>query len=103
MTSLQPDYLLGYRLLPRAATATTVVADIYFHASAFVPGFDPAAVYSFWDRTNAEDRAICERQQRGLASPSYELGGYAASEDGMHAFDCKIASSYRARLAGVAR
>jgi len=99
LTSLQPDYFLSYRLVPRAATLTTVIADIYFHAAAFVQGFDAAAVYSFWDRTNAEDRAICERQQRGLASPSFELGGYATTEDGMHAFDRRIARAYRALLA----
>jgi len=95
LTSLQPDYFLSYRLLPRSPLETLVVADIYFHASAFVGGFNPNDVFSFWERTNAEDRAICERQQRGLASPSFEPGPYATVEDGVYAFDRKLCDAYR--------
>ncbi|NUP07675.1 MAG: aromatic ring-hydroxylating dioxygenase subunit alpha [Polyangiaceae bacterium] len=102
MTSLQPDYFLSYRIVPEAPAVTTVIADIYFHASAFGLGFDPSNVYRFWDRTNAEDRKICERQQRGLASPSFEMGPYAPVEDGVHAFDRRVAAAYLA-LSGAAR
>lgn len=92
MTSLQPDYFLSYRLLPKAVDVTTVVADIYLHAAA--PEAGRQDLYGFWDRTNAEDKAICERQQRGIQSPSYQPGGYAPSEDGMHAFDRLVARAY---------
>lgn len=94
MTSLQPDYLLSYRMLPLAPDLTRIVADIYFHASAMKPGFEPRAVYSFWDRTNAEDRAICERQQRGLLTAPDEVGRYASVEDGVHGFDRRVAAEY---------
>ncbi len=92
LTSLQPDYLLSYRILPEAPDRTTVVSEVFFHAEA--PDAAHADVLAFWDRTNAEDRAICERQQRGVASPSYEPGPYAPSEDGMHAFDRLVAAAY---------
>ena len=34
LTSLQPDYLLTYRLIPLAAGRTRIVADTYFHPAA---------------------------------------------------------------------
>jgi glycine betaine catabolism A len=89
LTSLQPDYLLSYRLWPVTTDRTAVVADILFHRDD--AGRDAVAVYAFWDRTNEEDRAICERQQRGVSAPSYEPGRYAESEDGMRAFDARVA------------
>lgn len=103
LTSLQPDYLLSYRLEPLSAERTRVVSEIYFHAGAFKSSLDASHVYSFWDRANAEDRAICELQQRGLASPSLELGRYAEVEDGVHAFDRRVAAFYRDALAQEAR
>lgn len=96
LTSLQPDYFLSYRLAPLTPTRTRITADIFFHAAAFTPGFNPSGVYSFWDRTNAEDRAICELQQRGLASPSLTLGPYATVEDGVRSFHGRVASAYAA-------
>jgi Rieske 2Fe-2S family protein len=98
LTSLQPDYLLTYRLTPRAVDRTDITAEIYTHAEA--PP-DPAAledIAAFWDRTNAEDRAICERQQRGLADRGYRPHRYAAGEDGMHAFDAWWAARLLAAL-----
>lgn len=97
LTSLQPDYLLSYRLVPRAPDHTTVIADIFFHEAARATGSTPESVYSFWDRTNAEDRAICERQQRGVSTPSFVPGPYAPGEDGQHAFDRLLARWYLAR------
>lgn len=94
LTSLQPDYLLSYRLVPRAPDRTTVIADIFFHQGARASETEPADVYTFWDRTNAEDRAICERQQRGVSSPSFTRGTFARVEDGQHAFDRRIAEHY---------
>ncbi len=94
LISLQPDYLLSYRLLPRSVRETVVDASIYFHSAAFKPSFDPSSIYTFWDRTNQEDREICERQQRGLDLGSSEVGAYALSEDGIHAFDRRVARAY---------
>ncbi len=95
-TSLQPDYLLTYRLTPLAASRTRVTADVYFHPAAFVPGFDPRDVYDFWDRVNAEDRAICEDQQQNAGSRAFAPACYATVEEGVHAFDRMVAIAHRA-------
>ncbi len=90
LTSLQPDYLLTYRLRPISVAHTGVVADVFVHPQART--FED--VVEFWSRVNEEDRAICERQQRGLASPAYRPSVYAAVEDGVHAFEKLIARAY---------
>jgi Rieske 2Fe-2S family protein len=96
LTSLQPDYLLTYRLGPLAADRTLVVAEIHAHPAARV--LEDVTV--FWDRTNGEDRAICERQQRGLASRHARPAAYATSEDGLHAFERALARRYHQALFG---
>lgn len=89
LTSLQPDYLLTYRLHPLAAGCTRVVGEVYAHpATRDDDGMDE--IHAFWDRTNAEDRAVCERQQAGLTS-RWPGGVYCSSEDGAHAFDRWVA------------
>jgi Rieske 2Fe-2S family protein len=92
LTSLQPDYLLTYRLAPLAADRTLVVAEIQVHPAAVSDDLDD--VLPFWERTNAEDRAICELQQRGLEARHPRSREYAASEDGLHAFERIVASRY---------
>ncbi|MBK8257503.1 MAG: aromatic ring-hydroxylating dioxygenase subunit alpha [Polyangiaceae bacterium] len=97
LTSLQPDYFLSYRLIPKAIDKTTIMTDIYFHTASRADDMSPSDVYTFWDRTNAEDRAICERQQRGVSQPSFTTGFYAPVEDGQHAFDQRVAAYYLER------
>jgi Rieske 2Fe-2S family protein len=92
--SVQPDYLLTYRLTPLSTRETSVVADIHFHSAAFGPHFDPAEVYAFWDGVNEEDRAICEQQQMALRSRAHRPGRYTSVEDGVHAFDRRLARHY---------
>jgi Rieske 2Fe-2S family protein len=92
LTSLQPDYLLTYRLAPLAVDRTLVVAEIHVHKSALADAADLDDVFAFWERTNAEDRAICERQQRGLAARRGAALRYAESEDGLHAFERLVAA-----------
>jgi Rieske 2Fe-2S family protein len=100
LTSLQPDYLLTYRLAPLAVDRTLVVAEIHVHPGARAAGVDLDDVFSFWDRTNAEDRAICELQQRGLEVKTAPETRYAASEDGLHAFERMVAERYLRALNG---
>jgi Rieske 2Fe-2S family protein len=102
LTSLQPDYLLTYRLAPLEAGRTLVVAEIHAHPAALAAGVDLGGVVTFWERTNAEDRAICERQQRGLLSRHARPARYAASEDGLHAFERLVAARYLRELSGEA-
>ena len=94
LLSVQPDYLLTYRIWPLAPDRSRVTADILFHPGAFSDGFDPSDVYEFWDVTNREDREICESQQIGIASQGFDRGRFATSEDGTHAFDGRIARFY---------
>ena len=94
LMSVQPDYLLTYRYFPRSADRTLVVAETFFHPAAMREGFAPADVYDFWDRTNGQDRDVCERQQIAVRSGGFERGRFAACEDGMHAFDRLVARRY---------
>jgi glycine betaine catabolism A len=99
LTSLQPDYLLTYRLTPLATARTRVTADVYFHPAAFGPTFEPRDVFDFWDRVNAEDKAICEDQQENAASRAFAPACYVTVEEGMHAFDRMVAAAHRGALA----
>jgi Rieske 2Fe-2S family protein len=94
LTSLQPDYLLTYRMEPLAAARTRVTANIYFHAAAFAPELLAEDVFGFWDQVNSEDRQICERQQLGLSSRSFQRAAYSLLEEGTHAFDQWLARRY---------
>jgi Rieske 2Fe-2S family protein len=94
LTSLQPDYLLTYHLAPRGPSRTGVVAKTYFHAGAFSPALEAEDVFRFWDRVNAEDRAICERQQQGVGSRAFDAATYSLVEEGVLAFDQRVARVY---------
>jgi Rieske 2Fe-2S family protein len=96
LTSLQPDYLLTYRLTPLAAARTRVVADIYFHPAARIASEGARDVFDLWDRVNAEDRAMCEDQQQNAASRAFDPTCYATVEEGMHAFDRMVARAHLA-------
>jgi Rieske 2Fe-2S family protein len=96
--SLQPDYLLAYRLEPLSATRTRVVLDVLFDAasgaSAAGAAIEAPDVFDFWDGTNREDFAICEGQQLGIASPGYVPGRYTPQEEGVYEFDKIAAERY---------
>jgi len=94
LMSVQPDYLLTYRYFPKAVDRTLVVAETFFHPAALHDDFDPLDVYEFWDRTNGQDRDVCERQQIAIGSGGFDRGRYATCEDGMHAFDRLVARRY---------
>lgn len=91
LTSLQPDYLLMYRLCPLAPDRTRVVFDVWFHPAA---DLEAPAVYELWDEINAEDRAVIEDQQQNARSRAFEPAYYEAVEEGMHAFDRLVAQAY---------
>lgn len=97
LTSLQPDYLLTYRLHPLRADLTRVVAEVWVHAAARDEGLDE--VYALWDRVNAEDRAVCEAQQRALPA-AVGAGRYDESEDGVRAFDRWVAGEMLRAMEG---
>jgi Rieske 2Fe-2S family protein len=93
--SLQPDYLLVYRLSATAPDRTRVTFDVLFDPDAAMGGaVDAPDVYDFWASTNAEDFRVCERQQEGVRSPGFRPGRYAPSEEGTHEFDKIVAERY---------
>jgi Rieske 2Fe-2S family protein len=93
--SLQPDYLLAYRLSPSAHDETRVTFDVLFDPGASSEGrVDAPDVYDFWKVTNAQDFAICEQQQRGIASPGFVPGRYMPAEEGVHEFDKIVAQRF---------
>jgi Rieske 2Fe-2S family protein len=91
--SLLPDAMLTWRLVPLGATRTRVVAELAVHEAAVRSGGDNADLLELWDRTSAEDRAMCERQQRGLDAGAESQFAYAPGDEAVHAFDRWVAGS----------
>ena len=98
LTSLQPDYFLTYRLVPLTPSETEVQADIWGHVSSAAGSLSPewAELASFWQQTNAEDRAIVERQMLGVQAPSFErMLLVPEEEDGILAFNRRYEEALR--------
>jgi Rieske 2Fe-2S family protein len=93
LTSLQPDYFLSYRLEPMTATRTRVVAETFVHPSTSTDAATMTDVFELWDTINAQDRAICERQQRGVASRGFSPGPYTIADEGVRAFEDMVRES----------
>ncbi|MEO7387347.1 MAG: aromatic ring-hydroxylating dioxygenase subunit alpha [Gammaproteobacteria bacterium] len=88
LLSPHPDYVLTHTAWPLAPDRTRVECELLFTAEALArPGFDPADMADFWDLTNRQDWALCERTQLGAASRGYRPGPYQATEDCVHTFD----------------
>ena len=92
LTSLQPDYFLTSRLEPLSPERTRVVAEIFVHP-ATPKDADLSDVFDFWDVVNAQDRAICERQQRGVGSRGWVPGPRIPADEGVHAFEALLAEA----------
>ncbi|MBN8280992.1 MAG: aromatic ring-hydroxylating dioxygenase subunit alpha [Gammaproteobacteria bacterium] len=88
LLSPHPDYVLTHTAWPLAPDRTRVECELLFTAEALArPGFDPADMANFWDLTNRQDWALCERTQAGAASRGFRPGPYQPSEDCVHTFD----------------
>ena len=88
MLGIHPDYLVTHVVWPIAVDRSRIKCEIFFAPEAFdAPAFDPGEVREFWDLTNRQDWALCERVQRGAASRGYLPGPYHPSERCVHAFD----------------
>lgn len=69
------DHVRVVRLAPLSPTETRLSADWLFPRETLAqPGFDAAGVARFAAQVMAEDAAICELNQRGLASPAFARG-----------------------------
>lgn len=86
--SPHPDYVLIHTAWPIAPNRTRVVCEWLFTAEAVnSPTFDPSDVVDFWDVTNRQDWALCERTQIGVGSRGFRQGPYQPTEDCVHTFD----------------
>ena len=95
LLSLHPDYVMTHQVWPLDAERSHVVCEWLFEPGTMAqPGFDPSDAVDFWDLTNRQDWAVCERQQEGTRSRSYVPGRYSLMEDMVHAFDLMAADRY---------
>jgi glycine betaine catabolism A len=95
LLSLHPDYVMTHQVWPIDAERSRVICEWHFEpATMSRPDFDPSDAVEFWDLTNRQDWAVCERQQEGTRSRTYVPGRYSLMEDMVHAFDVMVADRY---------
>jgi Rieske 2Fe-2S family protein len=88
LLSPHPDYVLTHTAWPIAPDRTHIVCEwLVTREAAARKDFDPRDIVEFWDVTNAQDWALCERTQMGLASRGFRQGPYQPTEDCVHTFD----------------
>ncbi|HVM29417.1 MAG TPA: aromatic ring-hydroxylating dioxygenase subunit alpha [Candidatus Limnocylindrales bacterium] len=95
LLSLHPDYVMTHQVWPVEPGRSRVICEWLFDPETMArPDFDPSDAVEFWDLTNRQDWAVCERQQKGTASVHYTAGRYSLMEDMVHAFDLMVADRY---------
>ncbi len=82
MLSMSADHGAAFLLWPLAPDLTRVDVRFLFDPEEMARAdFDPSDAVEFWDITNRQDWAICERVQQGVSSRSHAHGYYAPMED----------------------
>lgn len=80
---------------PRSVdTCVLVVQYLFAPDTIAADDFDPSDVVDFSELVSAQDAAVCERVQRGVASRAFTHGVYPAMDEGLHWF----AQRYRSFL-----
>jgi Rieske 2Fe-2S family protein len=76
------DHAVSFRVLPISPTETQVTTKWLVHKDA-AEGIDYNIdeLTRVWAATNDQDRRIVEENQRGVNSPAFEPGPYAASHE----------------------
>ena len=88
LLTLHPDYMVTVRLWPLAPDRTRLISEWHVHPDeAARPDFVIDDAVEFWDVTNREDWAICERSQQGIQSRGYTPGPYSSREMQLWEFD----------------
>ncbi|MGH8495850.1 MAG: aromatic ring-hydroxylating oxygenase subunit alpha [Gammaproteobacteria bacterium] len=99
LLSLHADYVLVHTVWPREAERTHIVCDWLFTEEAVAAEtFDSSDAVEFWDMTNRQDWALCERVQLGVRSAGFVPGPYHSSEHCVHAFDLWYAGTIAPHL-----
>jgi len=82
LLSVSADHAAAFLLWPIAAGRTRVEVRFLFAGEEIArPGFDGSDAIDFWDITNRQDWAVCERVQAGMATRVHAHGYYAPMED----------------------
>lgn len=82
MLSMSADHGAAFILWPLAADRTRVECRFLFHPDEVAaPDFAPEDAVDFWDITNRQDWAICERVQKGIGARVHRHGFYAPMEE----------------------
>jgi Rieske 2Fe-2S family protein len=88
LLSLHPDYVLTHTIWPIDAGRSRIICEWLFAPEAVAAdGFDPSDAVEFWNMTNEQDWAICERAQKGVRSRGYRPGRYQRLEQTIYFFD----------------
>ncbi|MEO6710747.1 MAG: aromatic ring-hydroxylating dioxygenase subunit alpha [Planctomycetota bacterium] len=97
MLNILPGRLQANRVIPRGADRCRVVFDFYYPLDDSEAGRERReADFAFSDEVQAEDVAICEAVQRGLASGSYVPGRLnPLRENAVHHFHELLREVYR--------
>jgi hypothetical protein len=98
------DMAISFRVLPVGAKRTEVTTKWMVNKDA-VEGvdYDLKTLTEVWVATNNQDRALVERNQRGIDSPAYEPGPYSLDyEDGVLQFIDWYTRTMTERLSGGA-
>ncbi len=96
------DHAITFRMLPLGPTQTQLTTTWLVPAGAEQSrDYDEGALTSVWLATNAQDKALVERTQRGVNSPAYRPGPYSSEEEeGVIQFVDWYAASIQRRLDG---
>ncbi len=82
MLSMAAEHGAAFLLWPLSPVRTRVECRFLFDpAEAAKPNFAPEDAADFWDITNRQDWAVCERVQKGMAQRPHQHGYYAPMED----------------------
>jgi Rieske 2Fe-2S family protein len=79
---LTPTVLALTAIFPIAADRSLVVGEYLFHADDVArPGFDPTPEVEFNELVGAQDYAVCEMVQRGVASKAFTSGALTRKDE----------------------
>lgn len=82
MLSMSAEHGAAFLLWPLAANRTRVECRFLFDPTEMAnDDFTPEDTVDFWDITNRQDWAICERVQLGMTARVHDKGYYAPMED----------------------
>jgi Rieske 2Fe-2S family protein len=88
LLNLHPDYVVTFRLDPRAVDRTDILCEWLFPSAELArPGFDPSDAIEFWHETNLQDWELSDLAQAGIGSRGYRPGPYSNREELLVALD----------------